>query len=99
MILADEHISTKMIAAIKAIPLEVESVKEKFKDADDDRIMKIKISVNGFSLTIFQVVAKKNYSCTLIESVSGKFDSSPFMSNETLNFCKRILSLVELRTK
>jgi len=39
MILADEHISVKMIAAIKAIPLETISVKEKFKGADDDRII------------------------------------------------------------
>ena len=39
MILADEHISAKMIAAITAIPLEVESVKGKFKGADDDRII------------------------------------------------------------
>lgn len=39
MILADEHIPAKMIAAIKAIPLEVVSVKKKFKGADDDRII------------------------------------------------------------
>ena len=39
MILADEHISAKMIAAIKAIPLEVITVKEKFRGADDDRII------------------------------------------------------------
>ena len=66
MILADEHISAKMIAAIKAIPLEVASVKEKFKGADDNRIiefapkmissslLRTKILVNGFSLIIFQ---------------------------------------------
>ena len=39
MILADEHISAKMIAAIEAIPLEVVSVEEKFKGANDDQII------------------------------------------------------------
>src|SRR6476646_9511734 len=39
MILADEHIPAKMIAAIKAVPLEITSVKEEFRGVKDDRLI------------------------------------------------------------
>lgn len=41
MILADEHIPAKIIAAIRAIPIEVISVREVYKSEADNKLIEI----------------------------------------------------------